>query len=42
MDRRDFSAAAASALGALLLATYETAHALSVADLTDQEASSGL
>lgn len=42
MDRRDFSAATASALGALLLSTYQTAYALSVADLTDQEASSGL
>lgn len=42
MDRRDFSAATASALGALLLSTYQTAYALSVADLTDQEASTGL
>jgi hypothetical protein len=42
MDRRDFSAASASALGALLLSTYQTAYALSVADLTDQEASTGL
>ena len=42
MDRRDFSAASASALGALLLGTYQTAYALSVADLTDQEASTGL
>jgi hypothetical protein len=42
MDRRDFSAATASALGLLLMATYQTAQALSVADLTDQEASQGL
>ncbi|MDB5846665.1 MAG: hypothetical protein JWP29_417, partial [Rhodoferax sp.] len=42
MDRRDFSAATASALAALLLTTFDTAHALSMADLTDQEASTGL
>ncbi len=42
MDRRDFNAAATTTLVALLLATYRTAHALSIAELTDQEASQGL
>jgi len=42
MDRRNFNAAATTTLGALLLATYQTAYALSIADLTDQEASQGL
>ncbi|APW36243.1 hypothetical protein RD110_02640 [Rhodoferax koreense] len=42
MDRRNFNAVSVSALASLLLATYETAHALSIADLTDQEASMGL
>ncbi|MDB5892921.1 MAG: hypothetical protein JWQ88_452 [Rhodoferax sp.] len=42
MDRRDFNATASASLGALLLATYQTAQALSISDLTDQEASQGL
>ena len=42
MERRDFNAATASALAALWLATVDAAHALSIADLTDQEASTGL
>lgn len=42
MDRRNFNTVSASALTSLLLATWQNAHALSIADLTDQEASQGL
>ena len=45
MQRRKFNQAGASALGALILTTYQQAHALSVSDLagvTNLEASSGL
>ena len=45
MQRRQFNQAGASAIGALILATYQQAHALSLIDLkgiTNQEASSGL
>ena len=45
MQRRKFNQAGASALGALILTTYQQAHALSVSDLagvTSLEASSGL
>ena len=45
MQRRKFNQAGASALGALVLAAYQQAHALSVSDLagiTNLEASSGL
>jgi hypothetical protein len=42
MQRREFHQAGVSALGALLLATYHQAHALSLGDLTNAEASSGL
>ena len=42
MQRRNFNQASVSALGALLLATYQRAHALSLGDLSNAEASSGL
>lgn len=42
MDRRNFSSAALSALGLLLMATARQVHALSLADLSDKEASQGL
>jgi len=42
MLRRNFNQAGVSALGALILATYQQAHALSLGDLTNAEASSGL
>lgn len=42
MQRRNFNQAGVSALGALLLATYQQAHALSLGDLTHAEAISGL
>ena len=45
MQRRKFNQAGASALGVLILATYQQAHALSVGDLagvTNGEAGSGL
>ena len=45
MQRRKFNQASASAIGALILATYSQAHALSLGDLsgvTNVEASSGL
>ncbi|MBC7381008.1 MAG: DUF4197 domain-containing protein [Burkholderiaceae bacterium] len=42
MDRRQFSSSASAALGLLLVATYEHAHALSLADLSQTDASQGL
>ena len=45
MHRRDFNQAGVSALGALILATYQQAHALSMGDLagiSNADASSGL
>ena len=45
MQRRQFNQAGVSALGALILATYQQAHALSLSDLsgvTNAEAGSGL
>ncbi|MCJ0764591.1 DUF4197 domain-containing protein [Variovorax terrae] len=42
MDRRQFNSVSAGTLGALLIATYEQAHALSLGDLTNAEASQGL
>lgn len=42
MDRRNFSSATLSALGLLLMATARQVHALSLADLSDKEASQGL
>jgi Protein of unknown function (DUF4197) len=42
MQRRDFNGAAASTLGALLLLAHARAQALSLDDLTNAEASSGL
>ena len=42
MDRRNFSSASLSALGLLLMATARQVHALSLADLSDKEASQGL
>lgn len=42
MDRRQFNSSAASALGLLLLATYQHAQALSLKDLTEGDASAGL
>jgi hypothetical protein len=42
MDRRQFNSAGASTLGALILAVHQQAQALSVADLTNAEASQGL
>ena len=42
MRRRQFNSIAPCSLGALILATYSQAYALSVKDLSDGEASSGL
>lgn len=42
MLRRDFHRAGASALGVLLLATYQQAQALSLGDLSSADATSGL
>ncbi len=42
MQRRNFNQAGMSALGLLVLATWRHAHALSLGDLTQAEASSGL
>ncbi|MEO7160551.1 MAG: DUF4197 domain-containing protein [Polaromonas sp.] len=42
MQRRNFNQAGVSALGLLILATYRQAHALSLGDLSNAEASSGL
>lgn len=42
MLRRDFNQAGIGALGTLILATYQQAHALSLGDLSNAEASSGL
>ncbi|ABM35543.1 DUF4197 domain-containing protein [Polaromonas naphthalenivorans] len=42
MQRRNFNQAGMSALGLLILATWRHAHALSLGDLTNAEASSGL
>ena len=42
MQRRNFNRAGLSALGTLILATYQQAQALSLADLSNQEASQGL
>lgn len=42
MQRRNFNQAGVSALGLLILATYRQAHALSLADLSNAEASGGL
>ena len=42
MLRRDFNQAGVSALGLLVLTTYQHAHAMSLSELTNQEASTGL
>jgi hypothetical protein len=42
MDRRQFNSVPATALAALLLAAHRQAHALSLSDLTNTEASQGL
>lgn len=42
MQRRNFNQAGASALAGLLLATYRQAHALSLGELSNQDASRGL
>ncbi|MDB5868453.1 MAG: hypothetical protein JWP96_785 [Polaromonas sp.] len=42
MQRRNFNQAGVSALGLLILATYRHAHALSLGNLTDAEAATGL
>ncbi len=42
MQPRKFNQAGLSALGMLILTTYQQAHALSLGDLTNAEASSGL
>ena len=42
MQRREFTAAASSTLAALLLLAHARAHALSLSDLTNAEASNGL
>jgi len=42
MNRRQFNTASSHALGLLLLATYSQAHALSLGDLTNADASKGL
>ena len=42
MLRRNFNQAGVSALGLLIMTTYQHAHALSLGDLTNQEASAGL
>lgn len=42
MQRRNFNQAGVSALGLLILATYRQAHALSLGDLSNADASKGL
>jgi len=42
MDRRQFNSSASSALGVLVLAAWSQAHALSLKDLTEGDASAGL
>ena len=42
MQRRNFNQAGVSAFGLLILATYRQAHALSLGDLTNAEATTGL
>ena len=42
MDRRQFNSASTAALGALVALTWQHAHALSLGDLTNAEASQGL
>jgi hypothetical protein len=42
MLRRNFNQAGLSAMGVLILATYQQAHALSLGDLTNAEAGNGL
>ncbi|CAN5424180.1 DUF4197 domain-containing protein [soil metagenome] len=42
MNRRKFSSSASAALTLLLIATYEHAHALSLADISQADASQGL
>ena len=42
MDRRQFNGACGSSVAALILLTHARAHALSLGDLTNAEASSGL
>lgn len=42
MQRRNFNQAGASAVGLLMLAAYRHAHALSIGDLSNAEAASGL
>ena len=42
MQRRNFNQAGASAVGLLMLAAYRQAHALSIGDLSNAEAASGL
>jgi len=42
MQRRKFNHAGASVLSLLVLATYRQAHALSLGDLTNAEAGTGL
>ena len=42
MKRRQFNQAGVSALGLCIAAAYQQAHALSLADLTDKDASAGL
>ena len=42
MQRRDFNQTGIGALGILIPATYQQAHALTLGDLTNQEASNGL
>jgi Protein of unknown function (DUF4197) len=42
MKRREFNQAGTSALGLMILAAYQQAHALSLSDLTDKDATAGL
>lgn len=42
MNRRQFNGAASATLGALVMAAYQQAHAVSLGDLTEGEASQGL
>lgn len=42
MNRRQFNGAGAAALGALVMATYQQAHAVSLGELSEGEASQGL
>ncbi len=42
MKRREFNQAGTSALGLCILAAYQQAYALSISDLTDQDAGNGL